>query len=99
MTALHGIVFGGVYLFVMLMATVFLRLLSRAKIFTVTITAKTYLQVSILVALALCVVGLVLEPNQESGPWLFFFLLGFQIIVLVTSYLEPFNRRPAAAER
>lgn len=83
----------------MLMATVVLRLLSRRKFFTVTITAKTYLQVSMLVALALCITILILEPRQGSGPWLFFFLLGFQVIVLGTSYLEPFNRRPAAAER
>ncbi|WP_145942636.1 hypothetical protein [Corynebacterium glyciniphilum] len=99
MTIPHGLIFGGLYLFVMLMAVVGLRLLSRAKIFTATITAKTYLRGSVLVALALCVVDLILEPNQESGPWLIFFLLGFQIIALATSYLEPFNRRPAAAER
>lgn len=64
MEALPGAGLGGLYAFVMIMATVFLRLLSRAKIFTVTITAKTYLRGSILVTLALCIV----VPRSHRAP-------------------------------
>lgn len=100
MQALPGAGLGGLYLFVMLMAVVGLRLLSRAKIFTVTITAKTYLRGSILVTLALCiVVPLIDDTFVATGSWLIVFLTGFHVVVFATSYLEPFNRRPAEEER
>ena len=97
MEALPGAGLGGLYAFVMIMATVGLRLLSRAKILTVTITAKTYLRGSILVTLALCiVVPLIDDTFVATGSWLIFFLTGFHVFVFATSYMEPFNRRPAA---
>ena len=100
MEALPGAGLGGLYAFVMIMATVFLRLLSRAKIFTVTITAKTYLRGSILVTLALCIVLPLIDDNfVATGSWLIFFLTGFHVVVFATSYLEPLNRRPAEEER
>lgn len=100
MQALPGAGLGGLYLFVMLMAVVGLRLLSRANFFTVTITAKTNLRGSILVTLALCiVVPLINDTFVATGSWLIFFLTGFHVVVFATSYMEPFNWRPAEEGR
>lgn len=95
MEALPGAGLGGLYAFVMIMAAVILNLLGWNII-----TAKTYLRGSILVTLALCiVVPLIDDTFVATGSWLIFLLTGFHVVVFATSYLEPFNRRPAAEER
>ena len=48
-----------------------------------------YLRVSVFLTLALCIIELIVDPGQKSGAWLVFFFLGFQIIVLLTSFFPP----------
>ncbi|WP_312978567.1 hypothetical protein [Corynebacterium sp.] len=84
--ALPGLVVGTWYAGAMLILTL---ILGRTKRFRGSITPVVYLRVSMFLVLALCTADVIVEPGQESGPWLFFFFLGFQIIVLLTSFFPP----------
>lgn len=85
LTAMPGFVLGLWYAGAMLILTL---ILGRTKRFVGSITPAVYLRGGIYLTLALCAADLVLEPGQESGPWLVFFL-GFQVAVLLTSFFPP----------
>ena len=94
MEVFPGAGLGAMYASVMFIAAVILNSLGWNMI-----NAKTYLRGSILVTLALCIVlPLIDDTFVRTGSWLVFFLTGFNVVVFATSYLGPFNRRPASEE-
>lgn len=86
MYALPGLVLGFWYAGAMLILSL---ILGRTKRFKGSITPAVYLRVSVFLVLAMCIIDLIVDPSQKSGGWLVFFFLGFQIIVLLTSYFPP----------
>lgn len=90
MALFPGVVLGIVYACVMLAATHVLR---RTKFFKGNITPKTYLRVTMILSLAMCVFMLIVDHSMRSGPWIILFLVGFQAVAVVTSYLAPEEQR------
>ena len=86
MAIFPGFVLGLWYAGGMLILTLILGHTTR---FVGSITPVVYLRGSLYLTLALCTANLILEPGQESGPWLVFLFLGFQIPVLLTSFFPP----------
>lgn len=91
LVAMPGFVLGIMYAGAMFILTLILNCTDRFKD---SITPTLYLRGGLLVTLALCLLDLILEPGQESGPWLIFFFLGFQIVVILTSFFPP-DKQPA----
>lgn len=96
MLAFPGVIVGVIYALVMLAVTVVLR---RTKFFNGSITPKTYLRVTTLLTLAVCILMMVVEEPPILGAWLLLFFMGFQLIAIVTSYLAPEDHRHAAEEQ
>lgn len=86
LAAVPGFVLGLGYAGAMLFLTL---ILGHTKRFVGSITPAVYLRGGLYLTLALCTADLISEPGQESGPWLVFFFLGFQIAVLLTSFFPP----------
>lgn len=46
-----------------------------------------------ILSLAMCVFMLIVDHSMRSGPWIILFLVGFQAVAVVTSYLAPEEQR------
>lgn len=92
MEAFPGTVIGVIYAFVMLAATIVLRL---TRFFNGSITSKAYLRVTTFLTLVVCILMVAVEEGPVLGAWVILFFVGFQIIAIVTSYLAPRDLRSA----
>lgn len=96
MYAIPGLVVGLWYAGAMLILSL---ILGRTKRFRGRITPAAYLRVSMFLTLIVCMFIITVDGEQNPKGRLIFFFIGFQIIVILTSYFPPEEQHSAGEHR